>query len=249
MPSPIGAMSQPVRLGDMPHWRMSDGALVGAEALIRWEHPDKGLMAPAAFIAALEGSRYAAEVGDWVLRTACLQTARWRGRAPAFRMGVNLFGAQCRAGDLPIKVLGALAAARLPVSALEIEITENIILHRDGSQLQAFRALHEAGVGIAFDDYRTGYASLSQLKAFPLTRLKIDQTFVRGMCESPQDAAIIRAVLDLSRSFKLDVIAEGVETEEQQRRLLAKGCAEAQGYLFHDPFRWRSSRRSTVWPR
>jgi EAL domain-containing protein (putative c-di-GMP-specific phosphodiesterase class I) len=219
-----------------PQVRLLDGALVGAEALLRWRHPRKGLIGPADFIAALEAGPLAAQVGDWVLQTACRQAAAWRiGGSADFRMGVNLFGAQFRTGDLAHRVRAALAEAELPAPGLELEITENILLRHDEEMIGPLRELHAEGVGIAFDDYGTGYGSLSMLKRYPLIRLKVDQSFVRGMCESPTDAAIVRAVLYLGRSFGLQVIAEGVETEEQSVRLRKKGCEEAQGYLFGRP--------------
>jgi diguanylate cyclase (GGDEF)-like protein/PAS domain S-box-containing protein len=219
-----------------PQVRLSDGALVGAEALIRWQHPEHGLMPPAAFLDVLDNSPDAAGIGDWVLRTACAQAQAWRaGGLNPFRIGVNLFAAQFRGGDLAGRVAEALAATGLPAASLELEITETIILRNDPQVDSALKALHAMGVGIAFDDYGTGYASLSLLKSFPLTRLKIDRGFVNGLCRDRRDAAIVRAVIALSRSFGLTVIAEGVETQEQQRRLLAKGCQEAQGYLFGRP--------------
>ena len=219
-----------------PQVSLTDGAVVGAEALLRWRHPEKGLLAPVSFLPALETGLLASRVGEWILRTACRQAAVWRhDGAPGFRIGVNLFGAQFRAGDLAEKVRGALQDARLPPQALELEITENVILRHDEEMIGPLRALRADGVGIAFDDYGTGYASLSMLKRYPLTRLKVDQTFVRGMCESPADAAIVRAILYLGKSFGLGVIAEGVETEEQRERLRKKGCEEAQGYLFGRP--------------
>lgn len=219
-----------------PQVRLSDGALVGAEALLRWRHPDKGLIAPGAFLPALEASQMAIPVGDWIIRTACQQAAEWRANASnTFRIGINLFGAQFHGGDLAYKVRDALTAFNLPSSALELEITENIILKHDEEMLGTVRDLRADGIGIAFDDYGTGYASLSMLKRYPLTRLKIDQTFVRGMCESGADRAIVRAILYLGRSFNLEVIAEGVETEEQRARLRNKGCEEVQGYLFGRP--------------
>ncbi|SDN55225.1 PAS domain S-box-containing protein/diguanylate cyclase (GGDEF) domain-containing protein [Methylobacterium phyllostachyos] len=219
-----------------PQVRLSDGALVGAEALIRWQHPEHGLMPPAAFLDVLDNSPDAAGIGDWVLRTACAQAQAWRARGlHPFRIGVNLFAAQFRGGDLAARVATVLAQTGLPPEALELEITETIILRHDPQVDTALQALRTMGVGIAFDDYGTGYASLSLLKNFPLTRLKIDRGFVNGLCEDPRDAAIVRAVIALGRSFGLTVIAEGVETQEQQRRLLAKGCQEAQGYLFGRP--------------
>lgn len=219
-----------------PQVRLSDGALTGAEALIRWQHPDHGLMSPAAFLDVLDSSPDAARVGDWVLHTACAQAQSWRrsGLQP-FRIGVNLCAAQFRRGDLVDRVRATLTETGLPADALELEITETIILRHDAAVVTALRELHAMGVGIAFDDYGTGYASLSLLKRFPLTRLKIDRGFVNGLYEDPHDAAIVRAVIALSRSFGLEVIAEGIETEEQHQRLLGKGCLEGQGYLFGRP--------------
>ncbi len=219
-----------------PQVRLTDGALVGAEALLRWRHPDKGLINPGAFLPALESSPFAAQTGEWVISEACRQAADWRRNGNAdFRMGVNLFGAQFRTGNLAQKVQAVLSETGLPAAALELEITENIILRHDEEMLSPLRELRAQGVGIAFDDYGTGYASLSMLKRYPLTRLKVDQSFTRGMCESTADAAIVRAILYLGRSFGLEVIAEGVETEEQAIRLRKKGCEEAQGFLFGRP--------------
>ena len=219
-----------------PQVRAADGTLVGAEALLRWRHPEVGLISPAAFLPNLESGRLAAQVGEWVVRTACRQTAAWRSAGLTdFRMGVNLFGVQFRTGDLAGIVRDALAESALPPSALELEITENIVLRHDDAMIIPLNELRDDGVGIAFDDYGTGYASLSLLKRFPLTRLKIDQSFVRTMCDSLEDAAIVRAVILLGRSFGLAVIAEGVETREQQDMLIAEGCEELQGYLFGRP--------------
>ncbi len=219
-----------------PQVRLSDGALTGAEALIRWRHPERGLVSPGAFLPVLEGGVLAATVGDWVLETASAQAAAFiASGAKDFRMGVNLFAAQFRAGDLVQRVRMALQRTALPPSALELEITENIVLDQDDAVLGPLHELRDMGVGIAFDDYGTGYASLSLLKRYPITRLKIDQTFVRGMCESDADAAIIRAVLYLGQSFGLEVIAEGIETEDQRARLIARGCHAGQGYLFGRP--------------
>lgn len=219
-----------------PQVRLSDGALVGAEALLRWRHPQDGLLSPAAFMPALERSPLSARVGEWVLQTACRQAAIWRrDLAGDFRIGVNLFSTQFSSGGLAAKVKAALAEAGLPASALELEITENILLRHDASMIAPLQELRDQGVDIAFDDYGTGYASLSMLKRFPITRLKVDQSFVGGLCSSPEDAAIVFAILYLGRSFGLSVIAEGVETSEQADRLRAAGCEEAQGYLFGRP--------------
>ena len=185
---------------------------------------------------ALEGGLLAAKVGEWVLDKACTQAALWRRfAAPGFRVGVNLFGAQFRMGDLTEKVRAILARTKLPPNALELEITENIILRHDDIMLGTLQELDRDGVGITLDDFGTGYASLSILKRYPLTRLKIDRSFVQGICTSPQDAAIVRAILHIGRGFELAVIAEGVETEEQCSRLRKKGCEEIQGFLFGKP--------------
>ncbi|MCJ2086315.1 EAL domain-containing protein [Methylobacterium sp. E-005] len=219
-----------------PQVSLSDGTLTGAEALIRWQHPELGLLMPGAFLEVLDNGPDAAQVGDWVLRTACAQAQAWRqGGVTPFRIGVNLCAAQFRDGDLTERVAAALAETGLPAHALELEITETIILRHDPGVVATLQDLRTMGVGIAFDDYGTGYASLSLLKRFPLTRLKIDRSFVNGLCNDRRDAAVVRAVINLSRSFGLEVIAEGVETEEQRQRLLAKGCNEAQGYLFGRP--------------
>lgn len=225
-----------LRLHYQPQVHIEDGALVGAEALIRWAHPQRGLLAPGEFLPMLESGPLAVIVGDWILDTACAQAALWRNAGmERFRMGVNLFGIQFRAGDLSQKVMDALARHRLPPQALELEITENIALDNEEIVLPPLRALHGMGVGIAFDDFGTGYASLSLLKHYPLTRLKIDRAFVQQILESRQDDAVVRAILDIARNFDLEVIAEGVETEAQREKLRQYGCKEAQGYLFGKP--------------
>lgn len=219
-----------------PQVYLEDGSLSGAEALIRWQHPQRGLLAPAAFLPALEGGPLAASVGSWILDEACAQAAYWRRHgAPGLRMGVNLFGVQFRVGDLAAEVMDTLARHGLPPEALELEITENIVLDHDDVVPAILRRLRDQGVGIAFDDFGTGYASLSLLTTYPLTRIKIDRAFVHGMLESRREASVVRAILDMARSFDLKTIAEGVETEAQRERLRSERCGEAQGYLFARP--------------
>lgn len=219
-----------------PQVNLITNEIIGAEALLRWRHPQKGLLGPGAFLAALERGPWAERIGDWVVETACRQAAEWCGAgAKNFRISINLFSAQFRSGTLAQKIEQVLARTGLDAGSLELEITENIILRYDENMLQPLKVLRDAGIGIAFDDYGTGYASLSMLKNYPVTRLKIDQTFVRAICDSPPDEAIVRAILYLGKSFGLNVIAEGVETMEQCERLRNKGCEEAQGYLFGHP--------------
>ncbi|HEY0328552.1 MAG TPA: EAL domain-containing protein [Rhodopseudomonas sp.] len=211
------------------------GELTGAEALIRWHHPERGLLSPAAFIDVLSQKPSAASVGEWVLRTACKQATEWRTMFPGFRIGVNLFEAQFRSGRLLTVVKSALADHALPPTALELELVENVLLRDDSSTLRLLLDLRTLGVGLAFDDYGTGFASLSLLKRFPVTRLKIDRSFIRDVNGDPEDAAIVKAIVYLGNSFGLEVIAEGVETEAQRKFLIRNKCAESQGYLFGKP--------------
>ncbi|SCM77632.1 putative signal transduction protein [uncultured Pleomorphomonas sp.] len=219
-----------------PQIRLSDGALTGAEALIRWRHPIRGLLTPAAFLPALERGPLAATVGSWVLDEACAQAALWRRNGmETFRMGVNLFAAQLRGSDFATEVIDTLEKHGLPPSSLELEITENIVLDHDDVVLEKLRDLRAYGIGIAFDDFGTGYASLSLLKRYPLTRIKIDRSFVDGMLVSEKDASVVRAILDIARAFDLETIAEGIEREPQRDGLLHQGCTEGQGYLIGKP--------------
>jgi len=219
-----------------PQVRLPDGALIGAEALIRWNHPERGLLAPAAFLSSLENSPLAAVVGDWVIETACAQAASWRAELfPDFRMSVNLFAAQFRMRDLRRLVAGAVSRHRLPPGSLELEITENIVLTDDDMFLPVFESLRQDGIKLAFDDFGTGFASLSLLKRYPLTHLKIDKSFVQSACASKADRAIVEAITDLANRFDLGVIAEGVETWEQFELCRTIGCDEVQGYLTGRP--------------
>ncbi|MGQ7864021.1 putative bifunctional diguanylate cyclase/phosphodiesterase [Pseudomonas sp. 32A] len=209
--------------------------LTGAEALMRWRHPSRGLLSPASFIDVLGDKPIAAAVGEWALRTACKQAVTWRVDDPTFRIGVNLFDAQLRSGRLLAVVRDVLAESGLPPEALELEIVENILLRRDKITVRLLNGLRELGVGLAFDDYGTGFASLSLLKQYPVTRLKIDRSFIRELNINQGDAAVVKAVIYLGKSFGLGVIAEGVETEAQLDFLTANECFEAQGYLFGKP--------------
>jgi diguanylate cyclase (GGDEF)-like protein/PAS domain S-box-containing protein len=220
-----------------PQVRISDGAIVGAEALIRWNHPERGLLAPGIFLPALESGSLANVVGDWVLETACSQIAQWRSERVQhpFRVGVNLFSAQLRRGEFDLHVTRVLGRHRVPAGALELEIAENIVLDQDDLILKTLERLRATGIFIAFDDFGTGYASLSLLKNYPLTRIKIDQSFIRSMCSSKRDEATVAASIGLARTYDLEVIAEGVETPEQFERLVKHKCDEVQGYLFGRP--------------
>lgn len=219
-----------------PQIRSCDGALVGAEALIRWNHPTRGLLTPGAFLHVLAATALSRDVGDWVLTQACEQLALWRasGLGGSLRVGINVFPSQIDSG-FSRHVADELACHNLPPSALEIEITEDTVLGRGAVLVEALQSLRDMGVSIAFDDFGTGYASFSLLKIFPLTRLKIDQSFVRNLCTSRQDLGTVIAAIELARAHDLEVIAEGVETDEQRCKLAELRCDELQGYFFGRP--------------
>lgn len=219
-----------------PQVSLTTGQLIGAEALLRWNHPTRGLVYPGDFIGDLERMPDAVGVGWWILNRALQDASRWRGLAsPSFRMAVNLFGAQLNAKDLEKEVNSALARANLPASALELEITENISLPSDSDAIPRLQRLKALGVSIAFDDYGTGYASLSLLKQFPITKLKIDRSFIMNMVSSPDDATIIKAILAMGKGLGMSVLAEGIETSAELFQLQRNGCQEGQGYFFGKP--------------
>ena len=185
---------------------------------------------------ARERGPLASTVGEWVIRQGAAHAAKIRSLGFAgFHVSVNLFDSQLRQDRLTSIVTSALDEHVLPPDALELEITENVFLQRDELMIRPLRRLRELGVGVAFDDYGTGYASLSLLKGFPLSRLKIDQSFVRDLCTNSEDAAVVRTIIYLAHSFGLDVTAEGIEREEQRMRLRELGCESGQGYLFGRP--------------
>ena len=219
-----------------PQVRLADRSIFGAEALLRWHHPERGVLSPGAFLPVLERSSLACTVGRWAIRTACQHAAKARASGHAdYRVAVNLFAAQFRTPDLFDVVKEALSAAALPAEALELEITENILLRQDAGITSVLEQLRGLGVGIAFDDYGTGYASLSVLKKYPLTTLKIDRSFVCELSVSATDVAVVGAVLYLGRSFDLQVVAEGIETAQQAACLINLGCKSGQGYLYDRP--------------
>jgi diguanylate cyclase (GGDEF)-like protein/PAS domain S-box-containing protein len=218
-----------------PQIRLADDAVVGAEALLRWRHPERGLIAPAAFIDALAECSIAPDVGRWIIATACRQTAAWhRAGLMLNRIGVNLFPRQAHAAELLQDVEDALRTAGLPADTLELEITENVALNFEDSNT-TLRKVQAMGVRLAFDDFGTGYASLNHLTRFPIWRIKIDRSFVNRISNSVEDAAIVRSLIAMAHNLGLRVVAEGVETEAQAAFLLEESCEEAQGYLYAKP--------------
>ncbi len=217
-----------------PQIRLFDNAVVGAEALLRWRHPQRGILGPGAFIDTLAESAIASGVGRWIIRTACEQSAAWRAMGlPLARVGVNLFPSQAYDEALFQDVMEALRDFALPADALELEITENIALNPEDSAV--LQRLHDGGVKLAFDDFGTGYASLSYLTRLPLSRIKIDRSFVGKITHDAHDAAIVRSLIAMAHNLDLGVIAEGVETLEQASFLLHEDCEEAQGFLYAKP--------------
>lgn len=219
-----------------PQVRTSDQVLTGAEALLRWNHPERGLLSPAAFLPALEASSQANLVGTWIIDTACRQAAEWRKELDAdFRMSINLFAAQLRSDGLRMIVSDAMDRHRLPGQAIKLEITETTALDDEALILPLLRNLREAGVQLAFDDFGTGFASLSLLTRYPLTHVKIDKSFVQKSFVSERDRAIVKAITNLAHELRLKVIAEGVESERYFQFCKEIGCDEVQGYYFGRP--------------
>src|SRR5262249_32176006 len=201
----------------------------------RWRHPERGILTPGAFIDALSESAIAPAVGRWILRAACEQMSAWcRAGLMLDRIGVNLFPSQAHCGTLVKDVEEALRDAGLGPKSLELEITENVALNYEGA-VDPLKMLHDLGVRLAFDDFGTGYASLSYLTRLPLARIKIDRSFVMKVTEDAEDAAIVRSLIVMAHNLGLEVIAEGVETEVQANFLRKEHCEEAQGYLYAKP--------------
>lgn len=233
-----------------PQVDMRTNGTVGAEVLLRWRHPILGLRSPGEFLPVLDKMLLANEVGEWAIRTALAQLATWDARGlPRIHVGVNLFELQFRSGTLALKIIAELAKHNIAQGRLELEVTETTAIKSEQAVLLELTALRQAGVGVAFDDFGTGYASLSLLKRFPLSRLKVDQTFVRDMTADRADAAIVESVLKLGTAFGLDVIAEGVETEEQACALRKLGCNAGQGYLYGRPMTVREFEQHLLRPR
>ncbi len=218
-----------------PQVHLVDGALIGVEALIRWHHPERGLVAPGEFMPVVNTSPISERIAAWVLETACRQARTWELAGHGVRIGVNLSPSQLQAGDLAGSVAGLLEETGLAASLLELEVTEDVLLQDEDEVLDTFRRIQKLGVRIVFDDFGTGYASLSYLKKFPLDGLKIDRSFVRDLLIDTDDAAIVGSTVGLSRQLGLSVIAEGIEDRATADFLLSLGCEDGQGYFFGRP--------------
>ncbi|MGZ2433105.1 EAL domain-containing protein [Rhizobium redzepovicii] len=226
-----------LRLYYQPQLRLATQEVIGFEALIRWHHPERGVLAPGAFLPALERSALALEIGGWTLDEACRMAAVVNGRCNRYKIGVNLFPTQFRALNFPDRVAEAVTRHDILPECLELEVTEDVALADDERSMRTLARLREIGVGIAFDDFGTGFASLSSLQRFSLTTLKIDRGFIRDIVTRPSDAAIVKALVAMSRDLGLETIAEGIETLEQEATLKAMGCPAGQGYRYARPMR------------
>jgi diguanylate cyclase (GGDEF)-like protein len=225
-------------LAYQPIFSLGTGAVAGVEALVRWQHPTRGVVLPEHFVPLAEESGVIRELGRWVLRTACHQGALWRARYPGhpgLQIGVNVSGAQLRDPGLVEEVAEALAAAQLDASGLTLEITETALMESFETAVELLDALKELGVDLAIDDFGIGYSSLRYLRRLPLDNLKIEKSFIDGIGRPDDEPALLRAIVDLAEIFGLKVIAEGIERPEQRALLLQLGCDLGQGHLLSEP--------------
>jgi diguanylate cyclase (GGDEF)-like protein len=215
-----------------PVVNLKSSEISGFEALIRWNHPDKGIVSPAAFIPLAEEIGFIVPIGEWVVRQACATAAQWPGD---LHVAVNISAAQFRSPGLMQVIVGALATSGLHPTRLEIEITETVLLHNKEATLAVLHQLRALGIRIAMDDFGTGYSSLTYLQCFPFDKIKIDRSFVKDITESTGSLNIVRAVAALAHGMGMTATAEGVETREQLDRITSEGCTEMQGFLFSKP--------------
>jgi EAL domain-containing protein (putative c-di-GMP-specific phosphodiesterase class I) len=219
-----------------PIMDIRSGALLGAEALVRWQHPERGLLGPDTFIGIAERSGLIVEIGDWVLNEACCQMHAWHAAGlPRVFVSVNLSGMQFQRADVVQLVDAALQRSGLPAEYLELELTESILLQGSEPLIEVLQRLNALGVKLSIDDFGTGYSSLAYLQRFQVDKLKIDQSFVRGIRSDERDAAIVNAIIQMARILHLVTTAEGIEDVETCQRLAELGCDQAQGYLFARP--------------
>jgi EAL domain-containing protein (putative c-di-GMP-specific phosphodiesterase class I) len=211
---------------------LQSGKVVGFEALIRWKHQVRGLISPSDFIPVAEETGLIVPIGDWVLRTACLDAVGW---PPDIEIAVNLSSVQFKSGQLLNSVRQALAVSKLDPNRLELEITESVLLQNSDDTLALLHQLRGLGIRIALDDFGTGYSSLGYLRSFPFDKIKIDRTFIRDIDANAGSAVIVGAVVGIAKALGMTTVAEGVETADQLALVRRQGCALVQGYLFSRP--------------
>jgi EAL domain-containing protein (putative c-di-GMP-specific phosphodiesterase class I) len=220
------------RLHYQPQVEIGTGAVVGAEALIRWRDPELGEIPPGQFIPVAEDTGFIIAIGDWVLAQAARQAARWQREGLDLSIAVNVSALQFQQPQFVDRVAEVLRAHRLRPDRLELELTESILVHDAADALQRLQALARLGVRLSIDDFGTGYSSLSYLKRFPIHKLKIDRSFIQGLPADESDAGIVRAIVQMAHALGMGVIAEGVESEPQHRFLADAGCTAFQGFLY-----------------
>jgi EAL domain-containing protein (putative c-di-GMP-specific phosphodiesterase class I) len=219
-----------------PQMEIASGRITGLEALLRWQHPELGLVPPDRFIRIAENSGLIVPIGEWVLRTACAQSRKWQEEGLlGVPVAVNVSAVQFRQEGFCEFVRTVLSEARLSPENLELELTESLLLSDADLMMSVFQELKAMGLRLAIDDFGTGYSSLSYLKQLPVSKLKIDRSFVRDIAVNADDAAITNAIISMAKSLSLKVIAEGVESEAQMTFLRAHHCDEIQGYYFSKP--------------
>ena len=219
-----------------PQFQADGQTLTGVEALLRWQHPVRGLVPPNEFIPALEGLGLVVEVGDWVIGEACWQIAQWQAQGSVVpKVSVNLSARQFADGKLAQRIAALLQASGIAPACLELELTESILMQDVGAAMRILDSLKQLGPSIAIDDFGTGYSSLNYLKQFPIDVLKIDRSFVDGLPAGEQDGQIARAIIAMAHSLGLSVIAEGVENQAQLDFLRKHGCDEVQGFYLGRP--------------
>jgi EAL domain-containing protein (putative c-di-GMP-specific phosphodiesterase class I) len=219
-----------------PKVDIHSGRIIGMEALVRWQHPVKGLIPPMQFIPLAEETGLIVPIGKWVLRTACARNKSWQEQGlPPLRIAVNLSARQFTHENLLQDVLKVLNETGLDATFLELEITESMVMHDPEHAIELMNKLRAIGISLSIDDFGTGYSSLSYLKRFPIDSVKIDRSFIKDLPLDGDDAAITQAIIAMAHGLKLKVIAEGTETGEQLSFLRAHGCDEMQGYCFSKP--------------
>ncbi|APX88160.1 diguanylate cyclase [Methylorubrum extorquens] len=215
-----------------PQMQLDGNRLVGCEALIRWQHPTRGMVSPLDFIPLAEEIGLIVPIGEWVMRQACRDAVTWPG---PISVAVNVSPAQFKSERLVEMVMSALSSSGLPATRLEVEITEGVLLQENDKTLQTLHRLRELGVRVSMDDFGTGYSSLSYLRSFPFDKIKIDRSFISDLSGKRDGEAIIRAIAGLGKSLGMTTVAEGVETADQMARIRAEGCTDVQGYLISKP--------------
>jgi len=217
---------------------LQNGEIIGVEALIRWNHPELGILPPGEFILLAEDSGYIKPIGEWVIKEACRQIKEWDNKnMPFVPISVNVSSIQFQDKNFVKQIGMHMMNSSVKASKIELELTESVVMKNSESSISVMNALKELNLKLSVDDFGTGYSSLSYLQKLPIDKLKIDRSFVSNLSEDSEDAAIVKAIINLAKNLNLTVIAEGVETEEQLQLLRGWGCDEYQGFYFSKPVR------------